>query len=307
MKTRNLILLMMVAVSLVGCGRSGRNAEFSVATYNIRQINAKDSLRGDGWAVRCPVIAQLVRYHDFDIFGTQEGFRRQLDDLKALLPGYEFTGSGRDDGRHGGEHSAIFYDTAVFELTDSGDFWLSETPDVPGKGWDAACPRVCSWGRFRHRDSGKEFVFFNLHMDHRGIQARTNSAELVLRKIADIGQGIPVFLTGDFNVDQTHKPYEMLTAGGVLADSYAVADEVYALNGTFNSYSTDNFTESRIDHIFVSPCVEVAKYGVFTDTYRTPDDVESTEARDAPREIELKRYRSRTPSDHFPVKINIRL
>jgi len=302
------ILSLAVAFAMIGafsCSRE-QHAVFNVASYNIRQLNESDSLAGNGWAARCPVLAQVVRYHEFDIFGTQEGFKRQLADLKKELPGYDYIGVGREDGVDAGEHSAIFYRTDMFEVVDKGDFWLSETPDSPSVGWDAVLPRICSWGRFRHKNSGLEFLFFNLHMDHVGKQARVESAQLVQNKMKEFGDGLPVFLTGDFNVDQTHKSYAAITSSGRLVDSYETCELRYALNGTFNDYSTDGFTVSRIDHVFVSPDVRVLKYGILTDTYRTEAAADSvSNPANAPEEIDLHAYEARTPSDHFPVVVKV--
>ena len=307
MKRLLLPLLLILLTATAGAAQQ-RDADFSVATYNIRQANHRDSVQGDGWGDRLPHVAGLIRFHGFDIFGTQEGFKHQLDSLQAHLPGYAYIGVGRDDGKAEGEHSAIFYRTDLFDLVDHGDFWLSETPDQPGRlGWDAVCPRICTWGKFRYRPTGQEFLFFNLHMDHVGKRARVESAALVQQKMKEFGSDLPTFLTGDFNVDQSHQSYERLNSGR-LRDAYTVSEFVYAPNGTFNSYRSDNFTRSRIDHVFVSPEVEVMKYGVLTDTYRTPAPVaEAGAANDAPKEISLHKYVSRTPSDHFPVQLFVRL
>lgn len=286
---------------------SAQEAVINVASYNIRQYNKQDSINGNGWQVRCPILAQLIRFHEFDVFGTQEGFKHQLEDLKAALPGYDYTGVGREDGADAGEHSAIFYRTDLFTLVDHGDFWLSETPEKPSIGWDAVLLRICSWARLRHNPTGKEFLFFNLHMDHIGKQARVKSALLVQQKMNEFGSELPTFLTGDFNVDQTHQSYTALTTSGKLKDSYCTAKLVYALNGTFNDYSTNDYSTSRIDHIFVSPNVKVDKYVVLTDTYRTPvDGAEARQPGSAPEEISLIPHVARTPSDHFPVMIRAR-
>lgn len=304
---KRLCLLLAVVVAGIAVCSAARPAEFNVATYNIRQLNEGDDARGDGWAVRCPMVAQIIRFHDFDIFGTQEGFKSQLEDLKALLPGYDYTGVAREDGKDVGEHSAIFYNTALFELLDHGDFWLSETPDRPGLGWDAACVRICSWGRFLHKPSGREFQFFNLHLDHVGTRARVESVLLVQRMMKELGLGLPTFLTGDFNVDQKHEMYGVLASSDFLADAFHTAAFVYAPNGTFNGWQTDGFTDSRIDHIFVSTDVTVDRYGVLTDTYRTPTTHATTiDTADKPDEISVSAYRSRVPSDHFPVIARVR-
>ena len=308
MNMKNIMITVMMLLSVITSAFSARTAEFNVASYNLRQQNMEDSIRGDVWSRRCPAIADIVRFHEFNIFGTQEGFKNQLEDLKALLPGFEYIGVAREDGKNVGEHSAIFYDTHLFELLDHGDFWLSETPDKPGLGWDAACVRICSWGKFRHIASGKVFQFFNLHLDHVGTKARVESVLLVQRKMREIGLDLPTFLTGDFNVDQTHDMYAVLSSSDFLADSFKTAGFVYAPNGTFNSWKTDGYTDSRIDHIFVTDDITVDKYGVLTDTYRTPLDLEAEyDAKDFPEELKLNAYRSRVPSDHFPVKIKVRI
>lgn len=309
MKKIQLLLLTALMLTLFGSCKEQRNTTtLTVASYNLRYANAGDSVSGNGWGQRYPVIASLIRFHGFEIFGTQEGYLPQLEDLKRELPGYEYIGVGRDDGKDAGEHSAIFYRTDLFELLDKGDFWLSETPDVPSKGWDAVLPRICSWGHFKYKDTGKEFLFFNLHMDHIGKKARVESAFLVQQKMEELGKDLPAILTGDFNVDQTHDSYHALVDKGVLCDSYEVCDFRYALNGTFNSFDPNNFTESRIDHVFVSPAFHVKKYGVLTDTYRSSKgEKEKAEVNDAPDEIALEAYQIRTPSDHYPVKVILEL
>lgn len=273
-------------------------ARFNVASYNLRQQNHSDSVAGNGWGRRLPHLADLIRFHEFDIFGTQEGYKNQLEELNALLPGYAYVGVGREDGIDQGEHSAIFYRTDLFDVLDKGDFWLSETPDVPSIGWDAVLPRICSWAHFRDKKSGKEFLFFNLHMDHIGKQARVESGKLVKQKCKELGKGIPAFLTGDFNVDQTHESYRTLTSDNGFEDSFETTEFRYAPNGTYNCYETDGFTEERIDHIFVTPGVRVEKYGVLTDTYRTP-------AKESGKTLADGKYESRVPSDHFPVKVTV--
>ena len=64
------------------------------------------------------------------LFGTQEGFTHQLNDILRLSD-YRFIGVGRDDGKDAGEHCAIFYRSDRFKVLDQGDFWLSEHPENP--------------------------------------------------------------------------------------------------------------------------------------------------------------------------------
>ncbi|QJB34789.1 endonuclease/exonuclease/phosphatase family protein [Chitinophaga oryzae] len=275
----------------------------NVATYNMRNDNNKeDSLRGDGWGQRFPVIASLIRFHDFDIFGTQECLYHQLVNVKDSLPGYDFIGIGRDDGKRAGEHAAIFYKTGRFQLLGHGDFWLSAVTDRPNKGWDAVLPRICSWGQFKDKKTGFVFYFFNLHMDHVGVVARAESAKLVLAKVKEIAGNKPALLTGDFNVDQHSESYGVIHNSGVMKDAYEVTAVRYALNGTFNSFKSDSKTDSRIDHIFLTKQFKVSRYGILTDTYRSkrPEEV-AADAANFPKEVKLSKYIAREPSDHFPV------
>jgi len=279
----------------------------NVATYNLRYANHGDSVNGNGWGQRLPVIAQLIRFHDFDIFGTQEGLFQQIEGLRDSLPGYTYMGIGRDDGVHAGEHSAIFYKTAMFRLLDKGNFWLSETTDKPNKGWDAALPRICTWGKFQAISSGFIFYLFNLHMDHIGVKARAESAKLVLQKIKELDAKTPVILTGDFNVDQHNESYALINNSGILKDSYEITALRYAQNGTFNSFRTDGKTDARIDHIFVSRQFTVERYGILTDTYRLKNENPAGESAGAASpDVGSRPYSARTPSDHFPVMAQLK-
>ncbi|WP_419801668.1 endonuclease/exonuclease/phosphatase family protein [Mucilaginibacter sp.] len=281
--------------------------QLNLATYNMRNDNANngDSARGNGWKQRLPVIAQLVRFHDFDIFGTQECLFHQLKNLETALPDYTYTGIGRDDGKTGGEFSAIFYKKNKFKLLRHGDFWLSEITDKPNKGWDAVLPRICSWGAFQDKATGFKFYFFNLHMDHIGVVARRNSAGLVLQKIKQLAGNAPVILTGDFNVDQTSDSYAVINNSGTLKDAYLLSPVKYALNGTFNDFNPNNKTDSRIDHIFLSKDFKVKRYGILTDSYRSQKagGSEKETSANAPKEVALQNYQARLPSDHFPVMV----
>ncbi|MDE6542408.1 MAG: endonuclease/exonuclease/phosphatase family protein [Muribaculaceae bacterium] len=303
---KKILYLIAPALLIASCAqqKDEKPDTMVVATYNIRQANHSDSVAGNGWGQRVPYIADLIKFHGFDIFGTQEGFKFMLDDLQANLPGFEYIGVGRDNGSDEGEHAAIFYNTDKFDVLDHGDFWLSETPDSVSFGWDAVCRRICTWGKFRNKETGFTFVYFNLHMDHVGTVARAESAKLILDKIKQFPEPLPVMLSGDFNVDQNSESYKLLNESGVMKDAYETSEFVYANNGTFNNYKTQAFTDERIDHIFMSPEFKVKKYGVLTDTYRTENaDSEKETSPNFPKEVSLSKWQARTPSDHFPVML----
>lgn len=254
-----------------------KNTPVIIATYNIRYNNSHDSL--NAWPNRKENVKALIRFHEFDIFGTQEGLIDQINGISEL-EAYARTGHGRDDGKEAGEHSAIFYKKDRFKLLDSGDFWLSETPEKPGKGWDAkCCNRICSWGKFQDLQTKKTFYFFSVHFDHQGVVARKESGKLMVKKIQEIAKNAPVICVGDFN--STPETEQIQTMQTLLNDSYKVTqDPPYGPVGTFNSFRFTAPMKNRIDYIFVSKGIKVLKYGVLTD------------AKD-------QRY----PSDHQPVMI----
>ena len=304
-KMRALMTLLLVTTTYL----STNAQQMLVGTYNIRQKNSGDSINGDVWSKRCQVICDQVNFLSPDVFGTQEVLHPQLLDLLKGLDHYRYIGVGRDDGKTKGEYAAIFYRSDRLRLVDSGNFWLNETPEKPQLGWDAACIRICTWGRFVHQQTGKEFYYFNLHMDHVGRVARRESAHLVMSKIRAIAQNHPVVLTGDFNVDQEDEIYSIFTQSGLLADSYAHARIRFAENGTFNNYKTEEKTNSRIDHVFLSPEIAVDAYGVLTDSYWTPvtDTIREKQSPEPPEERRQSKWVRRNPSDHYPVFVRIDL
>lgn len=291
-------ICLLLASAIFSC-KSSIAQEFTIGTYNLRYANHSDSVNGNGWGERSRVIINMIQFHGFDIFGTQEGLSHQLETLKAQLPGYQYIGVGRDDGKQAGEYSAIFYQTNKFDLLESGNFWLSTVTDKPNKGWDAALPRICTWGKFKEKGTHFEFYMFNLHMDHIGVQARAESAKLILQKIKGFPKDKPVILTGDFNVDQYNESYTLLNTSGLLKDAFDLSLIKLASVGTFNNFSANDYNDKRIDHIFLSKAFHVKRYGVLTDTYRSLQTDNNTTTNKT-------FYQARVPSDHFPVLIEVK-
>jgi endonuclease/exonuclease/phosphatase family metal-dependent hydrolase len=234
--------------------------------------------------------------------------KNQLDDMLREMPEYASVGVGRDDGKEKGEFSPVLYKKDRFKLLDSGTFWISPTPEKVGvKGWDAALPRICSYVRLQDKQTKVKFWFFNLHMDHVGIEARREGAKLIIKQVLEMCGNEPAIVTGDFNVDQNNEAYHTMLQGGVMKDSYEAAAEKFATNGTFNSFNADLHTESRIDHIFVTAGLEVTNYAVLTDGYWTPNSQPEPEIKGnaAPQEISFRKHIHRCPSDHYPIAARI--
>ena len=273
------ILLLMLLVFNVGVSFAKTDKPIVTASYNLRLNTPKDGI--NAWPNRKEAVKSLIRFHEFDIFGTQEGYIEQLNDV-AELEEYSFTGHGREDGKEAGEHSAIFYKTKRFKLLDSGDFWLSETPDVPGLGWDATCcNRICSWGKFRDLETKKEFCFFCVHFDHQGVIARKESGKLMVQKITEIAGDYPAICVGDLN--SYPETEQIKTIQTLLNDSHQVSlTPPYGPEGTTNGFNYNAALTGRIDYIFVSKTIDVLKYGVLTD-----------------------HIDQRYPSDHLPVVAKI--
>ncbi len=260
MKKYFLILLVIIG-SNMGFAQSTRS--LIIGTYNLRYNNTGD--KDNAWTYRKDNVKALVQFHGFDIFGTQEGYTDQLNDLLEMKE-YSYVGVGRDDGKDAGEHSAIFYRNDRFRILDSGNFWLSETPNIPGKGWDAkCCNRLCSWAKFQDFNSKKEFYFFNVHFDHEGAVARRESAKLMLKQIHKIaGKGI-VICTGDFNAVPTDEPIQIMSKD--LHDSKTICQTTpYGPDGTYNDFDYNSELTNRIDYIFVNDRVGILKYGVLSDS-----------------------------------------
>ena len=274
-----LFLIPILALCAFFASHAQPSKAINVATYNLRYDTPNDG--PNAWPNRKENVKALVRFHEWDIFGTQEALRHQLNGV-AELTEFAFVGKGRDDGKEAGEHSAIFYRKDRFKLLQSGDFWLRETPETPGKGWDATCcNRICSWAKFKDLNTKKEFYFFNVHFDHQGVEARRQSGHLMVKKIKEIAGNALVICTGDFN--STPETEQIQLMKGALNDTHDVsATPAYGPEGTFNAFKFEAPMKQRIDYIFVSAPIKVLKYGVLTD------------AKD-------QRY----PSDHQPVVAKI--
>lgn len=239
----------------------------NVMSYNIRYDNPGDSAHA--WPFRKERVANLIKYHEADLLGLQEALEHQVKYLDSALNEMEWVGVGRDDGQSQGEFSPVFYRNDKFELLDWGTFWLSETPDSISVGWDAALPRIATWTQLIHKSTGDTLYYFNTHFDHRGEQAREESAKLIREKITEIAGASPFLVTGDFNASPDSAPYAAMVEGEGLNDAYQVSEQPH--HGPTSSFSGFVVTEAmqpnrRIDYVFVSPNIEVLKHAILTDS-----------------------------------------
>ena len=189
------LLSFFVVSSLIHAQSKGKNLR--VMTFNIRYDNPDD---GDNvWINRRDEVVSMINFYDADIVGTQEVLKNQKSYLDEHLRDFTSVGVGREDGIDKGEFSVIFFREDRFELLGSETFWLSETPE-----------RICTWAKLKDKLTGKEVFIFNTHYDHRGQQARIKSSALLISKIKSLADGLPVILTGDFNVTKENDAYKTI-------------------------------------------------------------------------------------------------
>ena len=239
--------------------------DITVMTFNIRMDTPADG--NNQWKARVPVVSSYLDSVAPDIAGMQEVLHNQLTDLQNMLPGYSYVGTGRDDGKKSGEYSPIFFRDDRFVLHDNSQFWLSETPDVPGSiSWDAAITRIVSWAALEDRKNGEIIYAFNTHFDHRGIEARRKSAALISKMIIDIAGDSPVILMGDFNIRKDSENYDYMSDIFAKKNRLMNAEqntEIPVKGGetTFNGFIHD--AEPRvIDFIFISNVFRALFYRV---------------------------------------------
>ena len=245
-------------------------------TYNIRLNTPSDG--ENAWPYRKEALSSQVLIMAPDVLGVQEAVPGQMQDLKLALADYNFIGHGRD-GDDKGEFSAIFYNKNNLKVIEHSTFWLSETPIIISKGWDAAYPRICTYGLFSSKENDKKFWVFNTHLDHVGEEAKKQGMNLILNTISEKNKdNYPVFLMGDFNVEPNSEVVSAISK--TMKDTRSEATVVFGSDGTFNGFKYDEPVNRRIDYIFVSPAaqIKVNKYAVLSSL------------------IDFK-----YPSDHFPV------
>lgn len=260
---------------------AGEKPPIRVMSYNIKFATEEDG--ENSWSRRKGHLKDLIASYTPDVLGVQEARLEQLQFLKNELKTYNYFGTGRDGGEKG-LFNAIFYKAALFETAEETTFWLSQTPETPSAGWDAAYPRVCTYALFTNKDTGEKCCIFNTHFDHQGKEAVRKSAALILSRIKAFNkENYPLILMGDFNLEPEDEPIQFLAKN--LDDSRKIAAEVAAgPEETFNAYEFHEPPIGRFDYIFVNEKVEVLKYAVLTYS----------------RE---EKY----PSDHFPVLVRIKL
>ncbi len=231
-----------------------------VISYNIRMGAANDGT--NSWDYRYPASAMMIDDQQPDIFGLQEAYDYQMDYLARACEGYKAVGVGREDGKREGEHMSIFYKKKNIKLLKWGTYWLSDTPNEPSLGWDGACKRTATWALMKDKRSGKKFFYVNTHLDHVGTEAREKGLALIMNKIQQMNpQGLPLVVTGDFNMTIDNKNMDEIKARMKNAREVAAKTDNHA---TFNGWGK---SESVIDYIWFSGFSSCPEYETITKPY----------------------------------------
>lgn len=276
----------LFACALMAC--CAMAVEVDVMSFNIRYGTAKD---GDNhWNLRKGLVFDVIRDKAPDVIGLQEALRFQIDEIRKALPVYGEIGEGREGGEKG-EYSSILYNLNRFELSDSGTFWLSDTPERPSNHWGNTCIRVCTWARLVDKKTKQGFYMFNTHLDHESQKARELGSRLIAQRIKARKQNEPFVLTGDFNASEDNPAILFLKRGDptdtekplLMVDTFRQLHPDEKVVGTFHSFKGTR-TNAKIDYIFVLPGTEVISAEI----------IHSPEGKPC-------------PSDHFPVTAKLRL
>lgn len=278
------VLLLLLFAGLAGVTATAADnaaAPLKVMTFNVRLPTDAD---GDNrWQARKDILVDTIRAQQPAVFGTQELFAEQGDYIVRHLPEYAWFGVGRrgDAEGAGDEHMGVFYLRDELKVIESGDFWLSDTPEVAGSiTWGNLYPRMVTWALFERRADGRRFYFFNTHLPYRDQDEpiRERGAALLLQRLSALPAGVPVVVTGDFNTGPDSRVHALLT--GDLVDAWERSRQRAGQEATFHAFTGN--ADRRIDWILVRG-FEVGPVATVTD-----------------------QQNGRYPSDHFPVTAELR-
>lgn len=252
-----------------------------LVTYNIRLDLASDGR--NSWSHRRDWVAAQIDWLHPDLFGMQEVLPNQKADLAGALPRYRLIGSGRD-GNDQGEASPIGFDTRRFDLLDSGMYWLSPTPDVSSKGWDAAYKRVATWARLRVSGTKQVLLAVNTHWDNEGVVARHEAAAQIAKWIEAHRKPCErILVFGDFNTESGSEPLQSIRTALALRDARDITrTPPFGPAATFNGFKNPPEDFRVIDHFLLGEGIVVERYVVLSQLID-----------------------GRWPSDHFPVIVDL--
>ena len=261
---KKIALLLLAAVMVLPMNAANKEKKddntLKVMSYNIRLGSANDGT--NSWGLRYPATAEMIEDQMPDIFGVQEALASQIRFIEDNFVNYKSVGVGREDGKKDGEHMSIFWNKKTVSLLKWGTFWLSETPEKPSMGWDAACKRTATWALMKCKKTGKKFYYVNTHLDHKGVEAQKNGLKLIVDRIDDINpEGYPMILTGDFNITPDNP--NLVELDSKMQSVRKVAEKTDN-HDTFNGWGKG---KGVIDYIYASGFSAYPEYHTVTKRY----------------------------------------
>jgi endonuclease/exonuclease/phosphatase family metal-dependent hydrolase len=271
-----LLIIIYLCFYLSSCTHESMD-DLSVMTYNIRYASFNEDQ--ENWNNRKEGVVNLLHQHDF--VGLQEATPVQINDImEAVGEEYGLISRTREKDPTQGEASPLLFKKDKWQIIDSGTFWLSSTPDIPGSNtWGAAYNRVVSYGIFKSRDSKDSIMVVNTHYDHVSQEARIKSTILIKNRLGNYINKLPFVFMGDLNVEDNNDVYAYINAEMKLKDSYReIQPEFSFQDNTFHGWISDTAI-SRIDYIFINNLISV----------RTA-------------KVNMSKSKNMYPSDHLPLE-----
>ncbi|MBI2061262.1 MAG: endonuclease/exonuclease/phosphatase family protein [Nitrospirae bacterium] len=280
--------LSVTAVCLIGCAggeNPGDPAPLKVMTFNV--LCSFCNADYDPWADRLQYFADIFQRHDPDLIGLQElVLAKEVEEILAVAPGYEAIYFHNEQALKDYPDAAILYRTARFEVSETGSFWLSPTPDEPwslGFAKGGQLFRLVIWARLKQISDGRELYFVTTHFDNNS-PSQDLSAPLLLERIAPLAAKHPTVVTGDFNSQTFDPAYKTLVEGvsGTgfrFINAFDIAAQ-WSIDTNLSPVPAYD-VPGRIDHIFLAGA-----------NWRCKDWT-----------VDLNAYgpNQRFPSDHFPI------
>ena len=246
----------------------------TIVTFNIRV-----DVIGDGvqyFFNRSPYILKKINEESPDIICFQEVSDRILEWLKSVLTNYNYCGVGRENN-YSGESNPVFYKKDCFKLLRYNQFWLSDTPEIPGSRYDdqSSCPRICVSADLFYINENKCLNICNTHLDHVGYNARKEGILLICNSLKTTVNPLsyPSIITGDFNSTYDENLIDIF-------NKFGYTDVSNNIKVTYHGYKGKKATSGKIDYILTN-------FNYKNDCYIWDDE-----------------YNGIYLSDHYPVCFN---
>ena len=236
----------------------------STITVLSQNLRYNDEGNGNNIDQRAPRFEKLVEEYKPDIMGLQESTPKWNQQLNRRFGDeYGMVGCSRD-GKNtlNGEWNYILYRLDRFELVEGDTFWLTETPEKPGRIEGSTCNRICNWALLKDKKTDKTVLMINTHLDVPAVS--DVQAKVILAKLGDKIAKYPTFATGDFNFKTWEPGYAVMTEK--LGDAMKTAfKNTSKINYTYNGFGTSS--SHIIDYIFHSELATPVEFYIANDMY----------------------------------------